>query len=233
MQSFLAKCAALGIVAGGFTLTGDLGRLADRGRRLIDATGVPTDGSPGHAAPAAAPAGPAPLAAAPAPAPVPAPTPAGSAQPAAAAHAAVAPVKAQARPLPGDVPPDAPVGRPVPPLPSSGGVAAVDLRQIAPGSRVLVWVRRPGAAALGHGDRELIALDVIDPSTGEALEHRPAAVGDRSPSHAVPRRVAVAADQPGRIARGDALRLAPVRGVNGTGSVEEIGRVLAIDLPSQ
>ena len=31
---------------------------------------------------------------------------------------------------------------------------------------------------------------------------------------------------------GDTLRLAPVRGVNGTGSVEEIGRVLAIDLPS-
>jgi hypothetical protein len=219
MQSFLAKCAVLGIVAGGFTLTGDLGRLADRGRRLVDATGVPTDGSPGHAEPAAAavtPAGAAPSAAAPTPAPV----PAVRAQP-------------QARPLPGDAPADAPIGRPVPPLPSSGGVAAVDLRQIAPGSRVLVWVRRPGAAALGHGDRELIALDVIDPSTGEALEHRPAAVGDRSPSHAVPRRVAVAADQPGRIARGDTLRLAPVRGVNGTGSVEEIGRVLAIDLPSQ
>jgi hypothetical protein len=218
MQSFLAKCAVLGIVAGGFTLTGDLGRLADRGRRLIDATGVPTDGSPGHAEPAAAAvasAGAAPSAAAPTPAPV----PAVRAQP-------------QARPLPGDAPADAPIGRPVPPLPSSGGVAAVDLRQIDPGSRVLVWVRRPGAAVLGHGDRELIALDVIDPSTGEALEHRPAAVGDRSPSHAVPRRVAVAADQPGRIARGDTLRLAPVRGVNGTGSVEEIGRVLAIDLPS-
>jgi len=231
MQSFLAKCAALGIVAGGFTLTGDLGRLADRGRRLIEATGVPTDGSPGHAEPAAAavaPAGAAPSAAAPAPAPV----PAVPAQPAAAAHAAAPPAKPQVRPLSGDAPADAPIGRPVPPLPSSGGVAAVDLRQIAPGSRVLVWVRRPGAAVLGHGDRELIALDVIDPATGEALEHRPAAVGDRSPSHAVPRRVAVAADQPGRIARGDTLRLAPVRGVNGTGSVEEIGRVLAIDLPS-
>ena len=43
MQSFLVKCAALGIVAGGFTLTGDVGRLADRGRRLLDARTVPSE----------------------------------------------------------------------------------------------------------------------------------------------------------------------------------------------
>ena len=43
MQSFLAKCAALGIVAGGFTLTGDVGRLADRGRQLLDARTVPSE----------------------------------------------------------------------------------------------------------------------------------------------------------------------------------------------
>lgn len=222
MQSFLAKCAALGIVAGGFALTGDLGRLAARGRRLLDATGVPAYGSVGRTETAAG------QALLPAVSPGRAPAPAE--QPPAA--------KPQARPLPGDTvadapadtPADAPVGRPVPPLPSSGGVAAVDLRQIAPGGRVLIWVRRPGAAAIGQEDRELIALDVIDPATGEALEHRPAAVGDRSPSHAVPRRVAVATAQAGRIARGDTLRLSPVRGVNGTGTVEEIGRVLAVEI---
>ena len=230
MQSFLAKCAALGIVAGGFAVTGDLGRLADRGRRLLDATGVPTDGSAGHAEAAAAAL---PSAVAARPAASPGEPPAIVVQPAPAAQSAAPAAKPQARPLSGDAPADAPVGRPVAPLPSSGGVAAVDLRQIAPGGRVLVWVRRPGTAAAGHEDRELIALDVIDPATGEALEHRPAAVGDRSPSHAVPRRVAVATDQAGRIARGDMLRLAPVRGVNGTGAVEQIGRVLALELAGQ
>ena len=46
MQSFLAKCAALGIVAGGFTLTGDVGRLVERGQRLLDAQTVPSETPP-------------------------------------------------------------------------------------------------------------------------------------------------------------------------------------------
>ena len=43
MQSFLAKCAAFGIVAGGFTLTGDVGRFVERGQRLLDARTVPSE----------------------------------------------------------------------------------------------------------------------------------------------------------------------------------------------
>ena len=42
MQSFLAKCPALGIVAGGFTLAGDVCRLEERGQRLVDARTVPS-----------------------------------------------------------------------------------------------------------------------------------------------------------------------------------------------
>ncbi|MFM8706892.1 MAG: hypothetical protein ACKOHK_02050, partial [Planctomycetia bacterium] len=43
MQSFLAKCAALGIVAGGFAGPGDRGRLADRGRQRLAASTVPSE----------------------------------------------------------------------------------------------------------------------------------------------------------------------------------------------
>jgi hypothetical protein len=43
MQSFFAKFAAVGIVAGGFTLTGDAWRLMERGQRLLDARTVPSE----------------------------------------------------------------------------------------------------------------------------------------------------------------------------------------------
>ena len=51
MQSFLARFAAVGIVAGGFLVTGDLGRLADRGRRLLDATTAPGTDPAAHRPP--------------------------------------------------------------------------------------------------------------------------------------------------------------------------------------
>jgi heat shock protein HtpX len=59
MQSFLAKCAAVGIVAGGFTLTGDVGRLAERGQRLLDAQTVPSETPPAEPPAAVAAAAPA------------------------------------------------------------------------------------------------------------------------------------------------------------------------------
>lgn len=43
MQSLLAKLAAFGVIVGGFAATGDLRRLADRGTRLVNATGVPVE----------------------------------------------------------------------------------------------------------------------------------------------------------------------------------------------
>ena len=43
MQSLVTKLAAFGVIVGGFAATGDLRRLADRGVRLVNATGVPVE----------------------------------------------------------------------------------------------------------------------------------------------------------------------------------------------
>lgn len=79
---------------------------------------------------------------------------------------------------------------------------------------------------------DLIALDLIDPNTGEALEHRHAAMTHGSNGttvHAAPRRVVITRDATGRISKGTMLRLAPLHGVNGLGGEELIGTVLAVD----
>lgn len=41
MHNLLGTCLAIGILVGGFAVTGDLGRLAARGMRVIQATDVP------------------------------------------------------------------------------------------------------------------------------------------------------------------------------------------------
>ena len=231
MQSFLAKCAALGIVAGGFTLTGDVGRLADRGRRLLDARTVPsetpaaptTDGQDAIAVHAAeSPRTP--------PGPVVAP------QPAVPPTTAAPPAATPTRSMPSVPLLDAPVGRAVAiPSPPSKGPDSIDIRQVPAGSRVLVWVRRPGSTSRSRST-DLIALDLIDPSTGEALEHRHVAMTQGTEGttvHAAPRRVVITRDASGRIAKGAALRIAPLHGVIGLGSEEAIGTVLAVDVQAR
>jgi hypothetical protein len=228
MQSFLAKCAALGIVAGGFTLTGDVGRLAERGQRLLDARTVPSEtpvDSSGHdeAAPqsAVSPQSP-PVARGPAAAPV--VLPAARPQPLAADPTRLTPRE----PLV-----DAPVGRAFAvPAPPTAGPNGIDFQRMAVGSRLLVWVRRPGSTNRGRA-MDLIALDIIDPYSGAALEHRHAAMthgSDATTVHAAPRRVVITRDADGRIAKGSMLRLAPLHGVNGLGPEEQIGTVLALDV---
>lgn len=46
MHNLVGTCAALGLIVGGFMLTGDLGWLATRGLRVIEATDVPDDEAP-------------------------------------------------------------------------------------------------------------------------------------------------------------------------------------------
>ena len=212
MQSFLAKCAALGIVAGGFTLTGDVGRLADRGRRLLDARTVPSETptdqtTGGHEATIQATAVP-----------------------------QAAPTPAPARTLPSVPLLDAPMGRAVAvPPPPAKGPDSIDLRQVPAGSRVLVWVRRPGSTSRSRST-DLIALDLIDPNSGEALEHRHAAMTHGSEGttvHAAPRRVVITRDATNKIAKGAMLRITPLHGVIGLGSEEPIGTVLAVDVQSR
>jgi len=220
MQSFLAKCAAVGIVAGGFTLTGDVGRLAERGQRLLDARTVPSE----------SPAEPPTVAEV-------APVTAGESAPTAAPATAV--VAAQ----PAGAPPellkphivllDAPQGRTVAvPAPPAQGPDSIDLRQLAAGNRVLVWVRRQGAVGRGRSV-DLLRLDLIDPNRGEALEHRHADMTHGSESttvYATQRRVVITLDTRGRIAKETMLKLAPLHGVNGLGAEESIGQIIAIDV---
>ena len=220
MQSFLAKCAAVGIVAGGFTLTGDVGRLAERGQRLLDARTVPSE----------SPAEPPTVAEV-------APVTAGESAPTAAPATAV--VAAQ----PAGAPPevlkphivllDAPQGRTVAvPAPPAQGPDSIDLRQLAAGNRVLVWVRRQGAVGRGRS-MDLLRLDLIDPNRGEALEHRHADMTHGSESttvYATQRRVVITLDTRGRIAKETMLKLAPLHGVNGLGAEESIGQIIAIDV---
>ena len=97
---------------------------------------------------------------------------------------------------------------------------------------MLVWVRRPGPAVRSRS-ADLIALDLIDPNTGEALEHRHAAMTHGSEGttvHAAPRRVVITRDATNRIAKGGMLRITPLHGVIGLGSEEAIGTVLALDV---
>jgi hypothetical protein len=213
MQSFLVKCAALGIVAGGFTLTGDVGRLADRGRRLLEARTVPSETPADQATDVHEPTIPS----------------------NAAPQAATAPAPARALP---SVPLllDAPIGRAVAvPPPPAKGPDSIDLRQVPAGSRVLVWVRRPGSTSRSRST-DLIALDLIDPNTGEALEHRHAAMTHGSEGttvHAAPRRVVITRDATNKIAKGAMLRITPLHGVIGLGPEEQIGTVLAVDVQSR
>lgn len=243
MQSFLAKCAAVGIVAGGFAATGDLGRLAERGQQLLEARTVPNE-------PAAEPTAEPDLAAAGAP-PVPAspafekPQPAQpfspSSAPASATAGAAAPSAASpANPAAGLFPvPDAPttLGRPVAvPAPPSTGPDSIDVRRLAAGQRVLVWIRKPGIVATGR-TVDLLALDVIDPPTAAALEYRhlaehhaPTTSSTPAAVHAAPRRIVISPTEAGRITKGAVLQVAPVRGVHGPGPAEMLGTVLALDL---
>ena len=231
MQSFLAKCAALGIVAGGFTLTGDVGRLAERGQRLLDARTVPSETTAqpvtnGHdATPQTTEA----------PQSAPAVASQSAGQPAPAAVSA-SPSPAHTRSLPSVPLLDAPVGRTVAiPPPPTNGPDGVDLRHVPAGSRMLVWVRRPGSAGRSRST-DLIALDLIDPNTGEALEHRHAAMTHGSEGttvHAAPRRVVITRDATNKIAKGGTLRITPLHGVIGLGNEEAIGTVLAVEVQSR
>lgn len=60
MQNLLGTGLAIGILVGGFAITGDLGRLAARGRRVIGATDVPAAPLPFSAPPASSGSGPLP-----------------------------------------------------------------------------------------------------------------------------------------------------------------------------
>lgn len=242
MQSFFAKCAAVGIVAGGFALTGDLSRLVDRGRRLLEARTVPSEATPEPATQPAASVAPQATAqpfTQPRPtAPETLPGSASTAPSAADGIAASPRALGQAVPFLDSAAPagtDSRTARAVtPPPPPAAGQEFVELSHLSAGQRVLVWVRRSGGPGGGR-TVDFLALDLIDPVAGEALEQRHPALsagGDRL-VYAAPRRVVVTPQSKGRIARGAALQIVPVHGVNGPGGAEDLGTVLAVDLDAR
>ena len=203
MENFLPKAAVLAVVAGGFSFTGDLGWLASKGLRVLNAADVAapslsaaeTPGEPPAPA-AAAPAGPPAL-----PAPVAAPAPV-------LAPPAPAPVAPAAR---------APLAEMKPP---AGGLEQIAWATLRPGDRVIVWL-----AAAGH---RCLVLDVVDPATGEALAYEVAAVAeDGRPLTAVapPSRVVVGRPAGGTtagIVKGGMMHVAPA----GIATAGETGRQL-------
>jgi len=202
MQSLLAKLATIALLGAGFAVTGDLRRLAERGSRLLNSTAVPAgDADAAGAQPA------------PGPPPTAAPAPTIS-QPRVAE-----PQGSQA------VHRDAPLGRPVDALrlPTST-LDTVDLRSLAPGARVTVWVGSPTAT---------VAFDVVDPVSGEVLEQSASQPGGGP--QAVSRRLRLegASSLPTRIDRGGMLRLTPLGVAYGgrpVGPAETLGPVRAIDV---
>lgn len=140
MSNFLARCAAIGLVGGGFAATGDLGWLAARGMRLVNARTIPSEERPADAEPAVSEAAavilpPAPVAPPPAPDPFRSPPAARPVMPAA---------------------PD--------PAPPSNSPERLDLATLHPGERITFWIGRPTTAR-----QPWIAFDIVDPVAGEAL----------------------------------------------------------------
>jgi hypothetical protein len=167
MPNLLAKLTALGMIGGGFAATGDLGWIAERGMRVLDAADVAGPTDPAE----------------------PMPTP-GVARNVAEASPPIAPSEAARPAAPG---PGAPVA-PAPPLPAAravmkpptGGPTEVAWSGIAAGDRVVVW--------LATGGTRCLVLDIVDPATGEALAYDAAAVspeGRPMTAAGPPRRVVV------------------------------------------
>jgi hypothetical protein len=100
----------------------------------------------------------------------------------------------------------------------------VDLRSLAPGARVTVWVGSPTAT---------VAFDVVDPALGEVLEQSASQPGGGP--QAVSRRLRLegASSRPTRIDRGGMLRLTPLGVAYGSrpaGPAETLGPVRAIEV---
>jgi hypothetical protein len=210
MQTFLAKCTAFAVLLGGFFVTGDFTRLAERGTKLLNSTTVPDSAElQSRPLPAAQPPAP------PSPLPVTPLLPPPAPPPAVARRPGV----------------DAPLGRRVSrPLPPADSPALLELASLRAGDRLIVWIGRPATGAT------VIAFDIVDPAAGEALEHRHLFEDETGAEvHAVPRRVRIAGEpsQAVTIAKGGAIRLLPlgvVHGAASAGQAESLGPVLALEV---
>lgn len=113
----------------------------------------------------------------------------------------------------------------------SAALDAVDVTSLAPGSRLVVWIRHPGRSR--PGDLRHLTCDMVDPTGREALVSEvdsPPEPGLPAVAPAPPRRVLVAGSGPdGRIVRGGTLELRP-QGIAGGSGSETIGPVFALEI---
>lgn len=252
MQNFLAKCAILAFLAGGFAFTGDATRLVRRGRGILDATTIPdTAAGTAAASPDTAPAS-APLASDPVPATAPTGAAKGDTSPSPPARSAVATddapsspesfgpaTAAETGPQPSPRPSDAPVGAAIEATIPAGGPGTVTLAGLAPGDRVILWIGR----ASGRGRATMVAFDLVDPLTGDAIEMRHASGEEHQATLAPFRRVRIAGSvgtaflgaaqvDRGRIECRKSLRLAPLDGTAADAErrQETTGPVVAITI---
>lgn len=219
MSNILSRIAAVGIVAGGFALTGDLGRLAQRGIDVVNARDVPwphaTSGQPGPA-PADSEGG-------------------GEAAVIERSMAEAAEAAATRTAEDQSAPPTRPRGilvRDTEFQPPKHGVDRVDPAAVEAGGRIVVWLAMPRCSG-GRAYRCLV-FDVVDPTSAEALAYEAvsfAADGTPQATSAPPHRVRLIGNGPGgTIVRGGEIDVRR-RGVvaDGVGG-ERIGPVAALDL---
>jgi hypothetical protein len=211
MSSILARCTALGIVAGGFALTGDLGWIADRGLAVINASDVPASRPEADAA---------------RPAPEPAPPPS-------VAAAAAVPVEppAAAPPAPVHDASDAAVANAADLRPPTGGPERVDLDGLRAGDRVVVWLATAPRSGRPSAHRCLV-LDTVDPARAEALVYEAIAFtpdGQPKATASAPKRVRLASPA---ITRGGMIQIRRLGIAHDAGadSGETLGPVVALDL---
>ncbi|MGI9176749.1 MAG: hypothetical protein ACR2IT_02710 [Pirellulales bacterium] len=239
MSTILARCAALGIVAGGFAITGDLGRLADRGLKVLNASDVPAaraneSGTAEESAPAAASAAAvATLPPAVPPAPL-TPTSPTATPPQAISNGPVTKPATAASPATAAAHDPAPVGSTLDFHPGDGGLDQADIATLSPGNRLVIWLtvaRRAGTPAY-----RCLVFDMVDPAAAEALVYEAVsftADGRPQATATAPRRVKIAGGADGRtVAKGGALRvqrLGIAQGLEGDHG-ENVGPIVSLDV---
>jgi hypothetical protein len=185
MSTILSRIAAIGIIAGGFALTGDLGRLVKRGLEVVNSRDIPAARSD-DAAPSAEAAAQEIEAVAAAAETIAAGGLAPAAKPAAEPAAKPASESSRGKPA---------IARAADFRPPQGGIDAVELATLAPGNRVVVWLAMPRRSG-GRAYRCLV-FDLIDPTSGEALAYEAvsfAADGKPQATAVPPRRVRLQGD---------------------------------------
>jgi hypothetical protein len=181
MSSILARCTALGIVAGGFALTGDLGWIADRGLAVLHASDVPAPRTEADAA-------------VPATDPAPAPSIARAVADGPPKPSTAAPAAPPAAPAPADDATDAAVAGAADLRPPTGGPERVDLDGLRAGNRVVLWLATAPRSGRPTAYRCLV-FDMVDPARAEALVYEAIAFtpdGQPKATATAPKRVRLA-----------------------------------------